>query len=1662
MKKSMITNNKEKKLQKKESILIEELYASELCYRSLFESAKDGILILDAETGKIVDVNPFLIDLLGYSKKEFIEKSIWEIGSFKNIYKNKEKFLELQQKEYVRYEDLPLVTTDGHKIHVEFVSNVYLVNSIKVIQCNIRDITARKKTEAALEKTRKELAEINETADELNKFTENIIDTVREPLLAIDKDLRVIKASRSFYSFFKVTAEETIGKLIYDLGNHQWDIPKLKELLEKIIPEKNSFDNYEVEHDFSTIGKRVMRLNARQVKRAFGKEKIILLAIEDITERKGKENSLKETHSATSDSLNSLLNYLQAPIIIWDNSMIIKRFNHKFELLSGYDSAEVIDKRIDFLFPKEKVASTLELLRNHLDDEKDIDEISILTKDNQIRTVLWNSSPILDEEGKNIIATISQDITSRKRAEDALNILETRYRRLFESAKDGILILDAETGKIVDVNPFLIDLLGYSKKEFIEKSIWEIGSFRDIYENKEKFFELQQEKYVRYEDLPLVTKDGRKIQVEFVSNVYLVNNTKVIQCNIRDNTERASLQNELKFQANLINNVGRAVIATDMLGNVTYWNKAAEKTYGWSTSEAIGQNIINLTPAEQSNEQAIEIMKKLSEGKTWAGEFVVKRKDGSSFPALVTDTPILDSNGKLTGIIGISSDITERKQIQQKINESEKRFRAIFDQAPFAIALIDTKGHILISNLGLSKMIGYSLEELSEMTFSDFTYPYDIDKDMKSFTDLMNRKINSYTMEKRYLHKNGAIVWVNISVSLLSDANGNIIEVLGMAEDITERKNSEELLQESEERYRTFFENSMDGILLTSPNGKTVSANLAACKMFGYTENELINLGRSVIVDPSDPQLSYMLAERAAKGKVRCELTFIRKDGTQFQGEISSAIFKNREGIEHTSMIIRDISERKISEIALQESELQFRNLFENAKIGLYRTTPDGTILMANKLLLKMLGYQSFEKLAERNLKEDGFEPSYKREKFLEKIEKDGEVNDLESTWNRRDGSMFYVHESAQAVRNSEGKTIYYDGVVEDITQRKMAEDEIAMLSQSLKSVNECVSITDLEDKIIFVNQAFLDTYGYELKELIGKPISLVRSSENEQNQISEILPSTIRGEWHGELVNIRKNGNEFPVYLSTTVVKDKNNKILGLIGVATDITERKQAEKELKQSEEKFRSYIENAPNGVSVIDEKGRFIDVNKSACRMLGYSEDELLKISISDILSQESFEDGMNHFKSLQHEVTEKRDFLLKCKNGVKRWISLDAVKLNETRFLGFSSDVTGRKQMEIDLIAAKEKAEESDHLKTSFLHNISHEIRTPMNAIVGFSGFLNNPNLTAEKRKHFTDIIIQSSDQLLAIIDDIISIASIEAGQEKIQENEININLICKLINEQFSPKANEKNVTLSLKNILPDDEANIITDATKLTQIISNLINNALKFTQQGSVNFGYKVKDNQLEFYVEDSGMGIPLDMQELIFNRFRQIETTDTRNFGGSGLGLSISKAYVEILGGKMWLTSELGKGSVFYFTIPYNNTNPKKLPDKPPVKELNLNLKTKTLLIAEDKDVNFFLLEEMLLESGINIIKAVNGIEAVELCKSNPLIDLVLMDLKMPEMDGFVATMRIKEFKPDLPIIAQTAYITEADKNKALACGCSDYLSKPIKKELLLSKINEQINK
>jgi len=552
-------------------------------------------------------------------------------------------------------------------------------------------------------------------------------------------------------------------------------------------------------------------------------------------------------------------------------------------------------------------------------------------------------------------------------------------------------------------------------------------------------------------------------------------------------------------------------------------------------------------------------------------------------------------------------------------------------------------------------------------------------------------------------------------------------------------------------------------------------------------------------------------------------------------------------------------------------------------------------------------------------------------------------------------------------------------------------------------------------------------------------------------------------GRYKGNLTFLKKGGIRFQAELSSSAFLTKEGHERGSI-VIRDLTEQKMAEKKLKT----LSKAIEQSPTSIIITDANGYIEFVNNKFIAVMQYSMNDVIgkkpRIFNPGHASEEVFEDMWETIKQGNVWQGENENRTKSGTSFLENVIISPLLKGSGSisNYIIIMEDITEKKKMLDDLIITKEKAEESDRLKTAFLHNISHEIRTPMNAIVGFSSFLSEPDLTPEKRKIFTDVIIQSSDQLLSIITEIIEVATIEAGQVKINVGEVNLNTLLKLLYDQFLLKVHKQNVTLSYKTFFSDEEALVLTDYIKLTEILSNLIGNAVKFTNHGYVDFGYSVNEKYLEFYIRDSGIGIPSEMHDEIFKRFRQVDYTSSRQFGGSGLGLSISKSYVELLGGNIWLQSEPNQGSAFYFNIPYRRVSPIKTSQLQADDETSLvDVNQKTLLIAEDEDTNYLLLVAFLSGLKINIIRAVNGAEAVSICRSNPNVNLVLMDIKMPEMDGFEATKIIKRFCPNLPILAQTAFISESDKQKAIACGCSDFIGKPIDQKELNQKIGKLLS-
>jgi PAS domain S-box-containing protein len=513
------------------------------------------------------------------------------------------------------------------------------------------------------------------------------------------------------------------------------------------------------------------------------------------------------------------------------------------------------------------------------------------------------------------------------------------------------------------------------------------------------------------------------------------------------------------------------------------------------------------------------------------------------------------------------------------------------------------------------------------------------------------------------------------------------------------------------------------------------------------------------------------------------------------------------------------------------------------------------------------------------------------------------------------------------------------------------------------------------------------------------------------------------------------------------------------------DISGFKKTEMDLIASEIRYRRLFESAKDGILILDaETGKIVDVNPFLIDLLGFSHDQFMEKSIWEIGIFKDIIANQAKFEKLKKdEYVRYTNLPLKTKDG--RIINVEFVSNvyiadNQNVIQCNIRDITARTVIEKELIKAKEKAEESDHLKSAFLANMSHEIRTPMNGILGFAGLLKEPNLTGTEQQKYIQIIEKSGARMLNIINDIVSISKIESGLMEINMIESNINEQIEYIYAFFKPEIENKGIQFSYKNSLPFEKAIIKTDREKLFAILTNLVKNAIKYSEKGSIELGCDKKGENLEFYVKDSGIGIDSTRLKAIFERFIQADIADKHAYQGAGLGLSISKAYVEMLGGKLWVESEIGIGSTFYFTIPYTtelketvaNTND-NVNGKMEVQVMNLKI-----LIVDDDETSDLLISIMLTEISREILHAKSGLEAIELSRNNPDIDLILMDIKMPVMGGYEATRQIRQFNKDVIVIAQTAYGLTGDREKAIEAGCNEHLSKPIIKNELLSLMQQ----
>lgn len=645
------------------------------------------------------------------------------------------------------------------------------------------------------------------------------------------------------------------------------------------------------------------------------------------------------------------------------------------------------------------------------------------------------------------------------------------------------------------------------------------------------------------------------------------------------------------------------------------------------------------------------------------------------------------------------------------------------------------------------------------------------------------------------------------------------------------------------------------------------------------------------------------------------------------------------------------------------------------------------------------------------------------------------------------------------------------------IQEKEAERDEITMAyansEEKLRNIFNLgldgILLTDLNGYISEISEKACLILGYSSEDLSNRRLADFMPAGYENQRVKVVEQLKKKGESNFYTKYLKKDNREIYLEFSSRLIKIEGKSLC--LSYIRDITEKLIAEEALKESEERYKKLVEHFPSAIA-LHRKNEIIFVNEAIKGILGgKSKQDFHGRNICNFISPESTHSINNQFEfvikndqpSAIEEVKMER---LDGKPIDAEIISIPLIFSRKKSILSVFNDISRRKIIENELILARDSAEQSDKLKSAFLANMSHEIRTPMNGIIGFADLLAKEDLKTQDIKRYVNIIKTSADRLLSIINDIIDISKIESGAINVLESEFELNALLSELYNFFKHSAEKKGLPLFL-NLQEPKEVILKTDRNKVNQIITNLLSNSIKFTTKGKIEISNTINEDTREVVicVKDTGVGIPKSQQEEIFERFRQAKNYIQDFTEGTGLGLSISKGFATALGGKILLESDEDKGAAFSLILPYQSVSKvseilQKESSEGGDDLPKLNLANKTILVAEDEENNYRYIEELLEPTKVDIIWVRNGLSAVQSVIEQSAPDLILMDIKLPVMNGYTAAKRIKTINASIPIIAQTAYGLEEEREKIVNGGCDDYLSKPISEKRFFELIKKYI--
>ncbi|NVN93929.1 MAG: PAS domain S-box protein [Bacteroidetes bacterium] len=1320
----------------------------------------------------------------------------------------------------------------------------------------------------------------------------------------------------------------------------------------------------------------------------------------------------------------------------------------------GYQPHELIGINPYTLFHPDDILA-IEKTHSTIVKNQDVKLITyrIKRKDNQYVWLETNNKSIIDTKSGEIkeIICISRDITENKEAEIKLQLSELKYKNLVEYSIIGIYSTNLK-GDFLFANNAMCKILEVDTiEELLTKNV------KSNYKNsgeRDTFVDLiLKSGLLSNYEVELITQKGKIIHVLLNSFI----NGEVITGMMMDITERKQSE---KLLHDIIDKNPISIQIVDKKGLTIKINPAHTKLFG--TVPPPNFSIFDDLQSKSPTLEKLILLVKKGEVVQLPDLYYNTHDISSDFPnfpvwirALIF--PIKDNYGNPDRFVFMHENITARKHAEDLIKSSEERYQTFINSTDDITFLKDENLRYQIINQATIAFFGKDKEEIIGSTdfelMDEKSANYCLDTDKKVIRD-NKLSINEELVKGRTYETHKFPVKMT---------NG-LMGIGGIVRDITDRKKVEEILRESlislDDAQEIAKMGSWEFDVITQKQKWSKNCfrlfNLKPFEIdptFEYFKSRIHNDDLQLI----DDGIKYLLKNKTS---IVLEMRIMLEDGTYkwLQNNIVP-IFQDDKLVKLKGTNI-DITIRKLAEEALKTSENRYSDLVSNMLDGVYQSTPEGKFLSVNDAMVKMFGYQSKEEMLLLDIKHDMYINPEDRGNVYPKS-KAGIRTEL--CLKKKDGSLIWLSDSGTYIKDVEGKIIRHEGILRDITERKLAEEALRASELRYRALFKTspsgITVLDENGIILEANEAFAKMTLFSIEELLGSDIRLLTTVET-TNIVHENIRRIIDGETLEQEVLSRRKDGSYRVFLLRENLITLPDGGRGILSVHNDITDRKQAEEALRESEEWNKAILHTILSGVTVIDvDTRKIIEVNDIALKLIGLPREQVVGSICHKFIcpAEENKCPILDLGKTV--DLSEKK---LLTVDGLQKDIikSVVPIQFRGHKYLIESFvDITELKNSQEENKIKNEELLKINSEKDKFFAIIAHDLRSPFNSFLALTQIMSEelPNLSSIEIQKFADSMRKSATNLFRLLENLLEWSRIQQGLIPFTPEIVQLLPIVEESMEMIIEAAKNKDVKVALN--IPV-ELKVFADSNILQTVIRNLASNAVKFTPRGGrvLISAKSTYENSVEIAISDSGIGIG---QEMIDNLFRIDINTSRKGTEGevsTGLGLIICKDFIEKHDGKLSVRSEEGKGSTFYFSIP----NEAKVDEKGFIQKVELSegikLKKINILIADDDQVSVMLLSMALKGFSNEVWVARNGLEAVEMCRNNLDINVVLMDIQMPEMDGYQATKEIRLFNSDIIIIAQTAYAFSEENENAISLGCNDYIAKPFKDDELKQKINK----